>query len=275
MRKFLPAVVILSVISVFLPVRGQEFSEIDTLSIARYDGFPGDTLVLPIDLVNTFHVAGFEFRISYDTSAFLALSVELAERDSTFDLFGPNLTEPGIIGFFATSMDPRENAFPPGIGAVANVTLAVKETSPSGEFDLEFVSEDSDSYDNSLTDTNSVLIIPLLANGAIEVFARTGFEGNATLPARLDLSQNYPNPFNMRTVISFQLDNPGHVDLEVYDVTGRRVIAAYSGQAKAGENRISWDGRGSAGEELGSGVFFYRLKTTWGESVTKRMTLLK
>ena len=275
LRKFLPVVTLLSVILLFLPVRGQEFSEIDTMSIGSYVGLPGDTLILSVDLVNTFYVAGFELRISYDTSAFEPLAVELAERAFGFEQFGSNFTEPGTIGFFALSMHPRDNAFPPGNGAIANIMITIKETALPGGYDFEFISRDNHSYNNSLSDTNSVLIIPVLEDGIADVNSPTGISDLVSTPLKFDLGQNYPNPFNMTTVISFYLEQSGHVDLEIYDIVGRKVATVYSGLAKAGESNISWDGNMSADGELASGVFFYKLKTTWGESVTKRMTLLK
>jgi len=276
LRIILPVITIISVItSCFLPVQGQEFSDIDTMSIPGAGGYPGDTIYVSVDLVNSIHVAGFQFRITYDSAAFTPLEVNTTGRSANFDLFGANLNEPGVIGFFATSMHPRTNAIPPGAGSVALMTILVRQSALPDSYELVFEDEESDSYDNSLTDTNSTLIIPILDHGQVEVYGQTEIGSVAIRPAGFDLAPNYPNPFNGETVISFTLEQPGHVDLDVYDFTGRKVARLYSGPANSGQNRVVWDGRSSSGKVLASGVFFYRLKTGRGESVTQKMVLLK
>lgn len=275
MRKFLPVVPILSVIIFSIPVRGQEFSDIDTMSVPGSGGFSGDTVLVSVDLANSFAVAGFEFRIVYDTSAFTPLGVNTTSRSSQFDLFGANLTVPGVIGFFATTMRPQENTIPPGRGAVASMTIFIKQTALPNSYGFIFEDEESDSYDNSLTDTNSVLVIPILVHGLIEVYGGTGVEGVPVTPADFELGQNYPNPFNRETMISFSLKRGGEIDIEIYDQLGRKVATLYSGPANSGDNRVAWDGRSSAGDDLASGIYFYKLRINWGQSVTKRMALLK
>lgn len=276
MRKFLPVVFIISVVIICrLPVWGQEFSEIDTLSIPGADGFPGDTIMVTVDLVNTFDVAGFMFRITYDSSAFLPLDVFTFSRSEHFDLFGSNLTEPGVIGFVATSMIPRENAIPPGSGSIALMTILIKDDAFPGSYDFVFEDIDEYSFDNNLSDTNATLIVPVLDDGIITVSANTQIGDNSIRPSEFELSQNYPNPFNMETTIMFSLEEAGHVDLEIYDILGTRISTIFSGNVEAGEKMVVWDGRESAGKEQSSGVYFYRLKTARGGSVTKKMTLLK
>ncbi len=276
MRKFLPVVSFFSIILYCcLPVWGQEFSEIDTMSISGFEGYPGDTIMVPVDLVNTFDVAGFQFRITYDSSAFLPLDVFTASRSEAFDSFGANLTEPGVIGFYALSMHPRDNVIPPGNGSIALMTILIKDDAFPGSYDFVFEDIDEYSFDNSLSDTNATLIVPVLDDGIITVSANTFIGDNSVRPSEFELSQNYPNPFNMETTIMFSLEEAGHVDLVIYDILGKRVSTIFSGDVEAGENRVVWDGRESAGKEQPSGVYFYRLKTMRGESVTKRMTLLK
>ncbi|MEE9554084.1 MAG: T9SS type A sorting domain-containing protein [candidate division Zixibacteria bacterium] len=276
MRKFLPVV---SFFSLFLyccfPVWGQEISEIDTISVSGFEGYPGDTILAPVDLVNTFDVTGFSLRILYDFSAFLPLEVVIVDRSAHFDFFGANLTEPGVIGFVATSMIPRDNVIPPGSGSIALMTILIRDEAFPGSYDFIFENVDENSYDNNLSDTNATLIVPVLADGAIDVLSQTLIGDNSSGPSEFELSQNYPNPFNMKTTISFSVKNPGHVDLEIYDILGQRVATLFSGYVEAGIRSFDWDGEISAGKEQSSGVYFYRLKTMWGESVTKRMTLLK
>ena len=155
------------------------------------------------------------------------------------------------------------------------MTILIKDDAFPGSYDFVFEDFDEYSFDNNLSDTNATLIVPVLDDGIITVSANTSIGDSSIRPSDLELNQNYPNPFNMETTIMFSLEEAGHVDLVIYDILGKRVSTIFSGDIEAGVKRVVWDGRESAGKERSSGVYFYRLKTMWGESVTKRMTLLK
>jgi hypothetical protein len=68
----------------------------------------------------------------------------------------------------------------------------------------------------------------------------------------------YPNPGH-RQNIAFTLPNATHVDLGVFDITGRRVATLASGNLPAAEYSRGWSGRDDSGHKVGAGVFFYRL----------------
>jgi hypothetical protein len=95
------------------------------------------------------------------------------------------------------------------------------------------------------------------------------------VPQRARLAQNYPNPFNPRTTIRFELVRPGRARLSVFDVRGRRVATLVDGYLQAGEHRRIWDGRNETGAEVAAGVYFYRLTTSGGEDVSRRMVIVK
>ncbi|UCC78866.1 MAG: T9SS type A sorting domain-containing protein [Candidatus Zixiibacteriota bacterium] len=266
-------------IAIFLlavPASGQIHSFDDTVRVNSLSGDAGDTIAIPINLKNTFHVGGYLFRITYDTLAFEPISVDTTSRSSGFEWNGFNMDEPGVIRFFATSMHPVQNAIPPGVGPVSLVTIFIRNAAPQGTYDIRFENEDTTSYDNQLSDSlGTTLIIPVLIDGYVQVNNATGVDQEPTVPAVFELSQNYPNPFNSRTVISFSLALPGDVDLVVYDLLGRKVATLYSGPADAGRTDISWDARTSSGKVLASGIYYYRLAVKEGKSLTRRMTLLK
>jgi len=88
------------------------------------------------------------------------------------------------------------------------------------------------------------------------------------------LSQNYPNPFNPTTTIKFSLPTAGVTKIEVYNILGELVSIPFEGMAAAGQNSIVWDGTNSHGENVSSGIYFYRL-TADEYTDTKKMTLLK
>jgi len=93
---------------------------------------------------------------------------------------------------------------------------------------------------------------------------------------RAQLFQNHPNPFNPTTRIEFVVPEgrSQHVTLAVYDVTGARVKTLVDGLRTAGRHDEMWDGRDSNGRSVGSGVYFYRLRTD-DAVLTRKMVLLK
>lgn len=81
------------------------------------------------------------------------------------------------------------------------------------------------------------------------------------VPERPHVSYNFPNPFNPSTAIKYAVPSPGgEVRLTVYDLRGRRVKTLVSEEKRPGDYLAVWYGRDDRGNELGSGVYFYRLE---------------
>jgi hypothetical protein len=90
----------------------------------------------------------------------------------------------------------------------------------------------------------------------------------------LQMDQNYPNPFADGTTIAYRLEEPGTVTIEVYTVTGQLVTRLAGGQQAPGMHTITWQGTDTAGRQMASGVYYYRLRM--GETaVTRRMLLVR
>ncbi|TFH58069.1 MAG: T9SS type A sorting domain-containing protein, partial [Candidatus Zixiibacteriota bacterium] len=94
------------------------------------------------------------------------------------------------------------------------------------------------------------------------------------LPSAYRLEQNSPNPFNGWTKIPFSTGEQAHVTIDVFNVLGQKVATLADRNLPAGGYSISWDGRTDAGEECGSGTYFYRL-TAGSHVETKKMLYLK
>ncbi|MFC1799867.1 GDSL-type esterase/lipase family protein, partial [Candidatus Eisenbacteria bacterium] len=71
----------------------------------------------------------------------------------------------------------------------------------------------------------------------------------------------YPNPFKPGTKITLRIPEPGHVVLNVYDVSGRRVARLIDGCHPAGEFTSTWDGRDENGRDAGPGIYFAQMIT--------------
>ncbi|MCC5927297.1 MAG: T9SS type A sorting domain-containing protein [Bacteroidetes bacterium] len=93
-------------------------------------------------------------------------------------------------------------------------------------------------------------------------------DNRANLPAKLELFQNYPNPFNPVTTLEFQLPEATFVTLTVYNALGQRVaVMANNELMSAGRHSLRFNG-----QNLSSGVYFYRLDT--GKQMLQRKMIL-
>jgi len=94
------------------------------------------------------------------------------------------------------------------------------------------------------------------------------------MPSQFSLNQNYPNPFNPQTKLEFTLSKGCHVRLDIYNILGKRIRTLINEHQTAGYKRVSWDGKDDNGNEVPTGVYFYRIKA--GEfTQAKKMILLK
>ena len=88
-------------------------------------------------------------------------------------------------------------------------------------------------------------------------------------------SPNTPNPFNPITHISYEVPVDGaHVSIVVFDLAGRQIKALVDGDKPAGEHQTTWDGTNEFGQEVPSGVYFYRVEAP-GFSDKRKMVLVK
>jgi hypothetical protein len=95
-----------------------------------------------------------------------------------------------------------------------------------------------------------------------------------SVPEHFALNQNYPNPFNPMCEISYALPTDCHVTLTIYNVLGQRVKVLVDEYQNAGNKTVSWDSKDDQGQEVTSGIYFYRIKA--GDFVqSKKMVLLR
>ncbi len=94
------------------------------------------------------------------------------------------------------------------------------------------------------------------------------------IPLRFELSQNYPNPFNPTTRIQYTVPNSEHVNLTIYDLTGREVRTLVNRVVAPGKYTAVWNGRSETGRLASTGVYFYVFKSSSFNKVRK-MVLIK
>jgi len=129
-----------------------------------------------------------------------------------------------------------------------------------------------------LSGNNAVSTQQNLMRGILSFFRRgagdiAGSEADAELsllPNKYALHQPYPNPFNPATTISFDLPLAGMVTLVVYDIQGREVAKLVGGYQTAGNHEVTFDAK-----DLVSGVYFVRLDVDGGQSMVRKVVVMK
>jgi hypothetical protein len=79
------------------------------------------------------------------------------------------------------------------------------------------------------------------------------------LPQEFKLIQNYPNPFNPETTIRFELPRNFHITLEIYNLLGQKIVTLFNGNKATGSYSLKWDGKDQKGNDVASGIYFYKL----------------
>ncbi|MFQ6093941.1 MAG: choice-of-anchor D domain-containing protein, partial [bacterium] len=132
--------------------------------------------------------------------------------------------------------------------------------------------------------------------GAVETNGQEEFVGTVTVKVpdpdlSFSLSQNYPNPFNPTTTLCYTIpsreqgaESEGRGEdselyalratLKIFNLLGQEVRTLVDEVKEAGHYTVTWDGRDYQGDEVPSGVYFYRLEAD-GFSETRSMLLLR
>jgi len=125
----------------------------------------------------------------------------------------------------------------------------------------------------SITDGSRMLpeirpAVNLIATAVVEA------QGQAATPAAATLDRGFPNPFNATVTIPFALPSDDRVRLSVLDAAGQVVRVLRDEVTAAGTHQVRWDGRDSAGRQVGSGLYLVRLQTEQSTRIQK-IALLK
>ena len=134
-------------------------------------------------------------------------------------------------------------------------------------------------FDLEIENTYYVTIVYLSPNGesaASNVFTTIAVscDDETDIPSVTTLKGNYPNPFNPETNISFSLSAEVNLHIDIYNIKGQKVKSLVDDIYQAGEYNIIWKGNDDNGNNVGSGIYFYRMQA--GEYVrVRKMVMMK
>ncbi len=94
------------------------------------------------------------------------------------------------------------------------------------------------------------------------------------MPDRYELYQNVPNPFNGQTLIKYQIAEPMHVSIKVFNLIGQEITSLVNCDMSAGYYEVKWDGRDQNHRLTPSGIYIVGMKA--GNYIeTRKMVFLQ
>ncbi|RQW09248.1 glycosyl hydrolase family protein, partial [candidate division KSB1 bacterium] len=94
-------------------------------------------------------------------------------------------------------------------------------------------------------------------------------EKKQALPGKMGLLRNYPNPFNPTTLIDYQLNRAGDIEIALYNAGGECICTLVQAFQQSGLHAIRWDGRDDADEPAPAGVYFCQLRSDSQQDILK------
>jgi hypothetical protein len=233
-----------------------------------------EQIIVPIALENSVAMTGMELPLEYSDGVILRDVTFEGTRSENFDFQSFRIIEDQnkVILALIPMVYGDKADLEPGSGIIANLVFDVIDpdiseveitptTTESPKHEMLFV------YQNP-AGTELITTSPEFDGITVE------FGSGTNVPATFELHQNYPNPFNPSTIINFDLPNPAHVRLDVFNVLGQSVVTLKDEQMEAGYHPVEWNGTDNSGSPVATGIYFYKIQA--GDRVeTKKMMLLK
>ncbi|HEY3295191.1 MAG TPA: T9SS type A sorting domain-containing protein [bacterium] len=105
--------------------------------------------------------------------------------------------------------------------------------------------------------------------------AASGVPTASVAPQTFQLAQNYPNPFNPTTRIEYSIAAPGHVSLEIFNISGQKVTSLVNSYQTPGMHTVEWTGADERGIPQASGSYLYQVSIDGKSSDARKMILLR
>ena len=110
---------------------------------------------------------------------------------------------------------------------------------------------------------NNVRDIAIDKNGSIWFATENGISvlTNSTAVENIQKSGSFqikafPNPFQNQTSIVFSLNSKSQVQINIYDLNGRHILALADKSLEAGEHRFIWSGLNTSGNKVLPGTYY-------------------
>jgi flagellar hook assembly protein FlgD len=84
-----------------------------------------------------------------------------------------------------------------------------------------------------------------------------------------------PNPFIWQLNIDFKVLYETHLNIRIFDITGKLLNTLYDSRVAAGLHHIAWNGKDNAGNDLQPGIYVVQFYTTNGSSTSFKIVRSK
>ncbi len=246
----------------------------DSIWVDTVTARTGKTVAVNVNGYNTEDISKIDLALVYSSNSLIYDSVSYADTRGVLASSRTISQNPGERQLLIT-LSFSTTSLPPGTGPLATIVFRVADSAPE-----EKVVIDSASFLNTIplefTTGGGLTFAPYFRAGYVDIKLGTDVNDrkNVVLPTKYALAQNYPNPFNPSTLIKFDLPKASEVKLEVFNILGQKIRTLINREMTAGSYDITFDGKGDDKEQLGSGVYFYRLRAGDFEQ-SRSMMLLK
>jgi hypothetical protein len=187
-----------------------------------------------------------------------------------YNRLNPYQSEAGF-GISGTSITTNTELGAAFIVFEGNVPVSLAANSQDMDLKVNFDGQNTRalvySFDKDKTFTGEFLH----SGGTVISIESSDYDGNILKTGKLPSSfalECYPNPFNPSTNISLSLPIASDWNVEIYNISGRKV-AAFSGYSEAGPVNIVWNADNSS-----SGVYFVKARAA-NHSASRKLILLK
>lgn len=220
----------------------------------------------------------------------VSLDRELGKQSRLFTISNTSVTKGDTIKF--QTLNDRSIKYI-NIGDPKNYSFSFKQVgTDSGSYSYETISMGANETHiltptdwQNLGTTSVLLEIDQGNDGLIDstsiLLQKTDVKNRLTESSitNFAISQNYPNPFNSQTTIDYQLPQPGHVRLTIYNANGQEIIKLVDEHKGAGSHKVAWNGYDGYRKNVTSGIYFYKIEVMEKENNqfvnTKKMLYLK
>jgi hypothetical protein len=194
----------------------------------------------------------------------------LDAANNLIDNFGSIATVSGATVTFGASFRITDQAYPPvfGVDPVLNVTYMGDwdEAAADNSFFYYSWGDNRDPSTGHAGNQANVRLAKIPVSGTTSVPA-------AGVPVRLALSPR-SNPFTGGLELALDLEAMSRVELDIYDVGGRRIAGTDLGALGGGTHQLHWDGRDAGGRDAGSGTFLAVVRVD-GRTLSRKVVRLK
>ncbi len=153
-----------------------------------------------------------------------------------------------------------------------DITLHAVVKSNSGNYDVQ-----SGPVLNIDPGSNTEWIYAIIVaddEGTENSYSLSFTDGIKNIVTDFTILSQFPNPFNNSMTIKLKVITPQNIDLEVYDILGRKITTIFSGFLSDGNHEYLWNGTNANNEKVGSGVYYLTavsdIRQEW-----KKITLVK